>query len=108
MESRDNGIISNNTLYMSGIEAGNLVFECEELDENQKFNEFLLTALRTVWGVDLEQTELKFGNDRVSRLLVDADPLVTRGLMRVEKNKVVVPESAWLVSDNLISALFQV
>lgn len=47
--------ISNNMLYMKGIEEGKRNFEVEELTGKDRFNELLLTGLRTVEGVSIRQ-----------------------------------------------------
>jgi oxygen-independent coproporphyrinogen III oxidase len=52
--------VSNNHRYLKGIEIGNLDFEKEILTPNQQYNEYVMTALRTIWGVDLQHIQKKF------------------------------------------------
>lgn len=53
--------LKNNSLYIQGLETDNLVFEKEELSLNEKYNEYVLTRLRTIWGCDINQMEALFG-----------------------------------------------
>ena len=55
--------IANNSLYIKGIEVGNLNFELEKLTDTDKTNEYLMTSLRTIWGTDLNKLS-KLSNDR--------------------------------------------
>lgn len=46
--------ISNNAKYVKEIEAGQLPYEIEVLTPKDKFNDYILTRLRTKWGIELE------------------------------------------------------
>ncbi|MFT4601566.1 MAG: oxygen-independent coproporphyrinogen-3 oxidase [Arenicella sp.] len=51
--------IRNNNTYLAEIEKGFRPFETEQLSDNDKFNDFILTRLRTKWGLDkMELSEL--------------------------------------------------
>jgi oxygen-independent coproporphyrinogen-3 oxidase len=52
--------VANNHRYLKGIEIGNLDFEKEILTPNQQYNEYVMTALRTIWGVDKQHIQKKF------------------------------------------------
>jgi len=58
--------ISNNSLYIKSLQKNELPLEFEELSEIQRYNEFILTALRTKNGVNTE-----YINSRFSPFLVD-------------------------------------
>jgi len=45
--------ISNNALYIKALNGGDLSFEREILTSEQQFNEYIMTALRTIWGVEM-------------------------------------------------------
>ena len=46
--------------YIKSINTGKPYFEREELDTKTRFNEFIMTSLRTMWGIDLEYIEKIF------------------------------------------------
>ncbi len=47
--------------YCDQIFTGSLPYEKEELDSNQKFNEYVMVSLRTKWGIDLNDVKREFG-----------------------------------------------
>jgi len=53
--------ISNNSLYIKSIQEGKLPMETETLTKTDRYNEYVMTGLRTIWGVSLERVELEFG-----------------------------------------------
>lgn len=55
--------IANNPLYIKAINDGALFFEHEHLTPAQQFDEYIMTGLRTIEGVSLEQIRIRFGND---------------------------------------------
>ena len=44
------GILSNNNIYIKKIGDNILPSEVEELSLNDRYNEYIMTGLRTVWG----------------------------------------------------------
>lgn len=53
--------VSNNYIYSKKIIDGALYYEEEELTIHQKYNEYLYTRLRTMWGCDMDEIEQAFG-----------------------------------------------
>ncbi len=47
--------IANNQKYMKAMESGDFIITKEELSKNQRFNEYILTRLRTKWGISMEK-----------------------------------------------------
>ena len=54
--------IRNNNTYLAEIEKGQSTFETEELTVKDKFNDFILTRLRTKWGLDKKMLNELLGN----------------------------------------------
>jgi len=52
--------VKNNTLYTKAINEGNSYFEKEELSEIDRYHEYLITSLRTKWGVDVSKMDMLF------------------------------------------------
>ena len=46
--------------YIKAVNTGKTFFEREELDIKTRFNEYIMTSLRTMWGIDLEYVEKMF------------------------------------------------
>jgi oxygen-independent coproporphyrinogen-3 oxidase len=53
--------ISNNTLYLKSISENILPSETETLTKTDRYNEYVMTGLRTIWGVSLKRVETEFG-----------------------------------------------
>jgi len=53
--------ISNNLKYLNSIQKGILPSEFENLSTHETFNEYLMTGLRTSWGVSLQMINQTFG-----------------------------------------------
>lgn len=81
--------------------------ENETLTERDRYNEYLLTHLRTAEGIDLRSIAQRFGAERVERLLRAAQPsLAARTLIR-SGERLAVPAERFLMSDAVIEALFE-
>jgi oxygen-independent coproporphyrinogen-3 oxidase len=77
--------ISNNAKYIKAIQADILPQEVEELSINDRFNEAIMTGLRTIWGVSLKQVEQNFGTNYKNELLERAEKFMDQGLLVIEK-----------------------
>lgn len=75
--------VSNIQAYLDGIDSGKLNFEKEILTETQKINEYIMTSLRTMWGLDLHRIEKEYG-------LAYADDLRNRILIHEKSGKIMV------------------
>lgn len=61
--------MKNNNLYIKAIEQNLNYFEKEELSLNDRFNEYVLTRLRTIWGCNAEEIKLLFGENLLAHFL---------------------------------------
>ena len=95
--------ISDLNGYTRAINGGGEYFEKEELDSKTRFNEYIMTSLRTMWGIDLGYVEKIFdkeGYDYVTNLAVKFRDY---GLMKQEKNTLILTNQGKMISDNIIS-----
>ena len=53
--------VRNNAQYIKAIQAGRVPYEREVLTAADQLNEYIMTSLRTMWGLDLEVVETRFG-----------------------------------------------
>lgn len=81
--------------------------EKECLSERDRFNEYLLTRLRTAEGVDLDLIGAQFGAARRARTERLAAPMVRAGTLLSDGRRLAVPTRRMLVSDAVIGALFE-
>lgn len=98
--------VSNNNKYIKGLRENKIDFEEEKLSASQKYNEYVMTSLRTMWGVDLDYIEKHFNVDRKVFFLSEASSyLLSEHLMR-EGKKVLLTTKGKLLADKITSDLF--
>ena len=98
--------ISNNALYIQSLEKNQLNFEKEILTITQNYNEYILTALRTMWGVNLKYIEEYFGKDYLSYCLNEASKHIDTGDLLNTENKLFLTDKGKLFADRIASNLF--
>ena len=60
--------IRNNAQYIKLVNEGGAYFEQEQLSPSDQYNEYMMTALRTTWGVDFNRIKERFGVELLSYL----------------------------------------
>ncbi|WP_372920482.1 radical SAM family heme chaperone HemW, partial [Salegentibacter sp.] len=98
--------ISNNSLYIKALEKDNLPQQIEELSTADKFNEYVMTRLRTKFGVSLEEVEEKFGKDYKQYLLENAAPLQQKQLLEENDGVYHITTKGKFLSDGIAADLF--
>ncbi len=98
--------VSDIYTYMHKIKQGFLPGESEQLGLNEKINDYLLTRLRTKWGVDLKFISSTFGKDIEEQLKFKTKPYIENGRLKKEGNILKVPLKAIMLTDQVISGLF--
>ena len=89
--------------YISYIKKGKNFFKREELDMKTRFNEYIITSLRTMWGIDLEFVEKTFEKEGYDYVINLAGKFIGYGMMKQEKNTLVLSNQGKMISDNIIS-----
>ncbi|HCN14013.1 MAG TPA: coproporphyrinogen III oxidase [Alistipes sp.] len=89
--------------YLAGAEPGR-----ERLTGRDRFNEYLLTRLRTAEGIDLDLIARSFGAARAARTERLAAPMLRSGVLAADGRRLSVPPRRMLVSDAVVGALFEV
>jgi putative oxygen-independent coproporphyrinogen III oxidase len=91
--------------YITAMRSGIPDFESEELDTRKKFNEYIMTSLRTMWGLDLEYVEKQFEKEGYDYVMNMSLKYRDYGLMKMERNTLVLTGQGMMISDNIISGL---
>ena len=89
--------------YIRALNTGKEYYEREELDTRTRFNEYILTSLRTMWGIDLEYVEAVFEKEGYDYVKNMSGKFIDYGLMRLDKKNLVLTDQGKLISDNIIS-----
>lgn len=98
--------IANNPLYLKAIDADELPNEIEFLTIADRYNEYVMTGLRTIWGVSLERIKSEFGQQYLDYLLKQADKFLKDELLSI-KNHILKPtKKGKFLTDGIASDLF--
>jgi oxygen-independent coproporphyrinogen-3 oxidase len=89
--------------YIKSIDTGKSFFEREELDIKARFNEYIMTSLRTMWGIDLDYVERTYEKEGYDYVVNLAGKFRNYGLMKQEKNTLILTNQGKMISDNIIS-----
>jgi len=98
--------ISNLSKYIEGIINGDCLFEEEVLTNTQKYNEYVMTSLRTMWGCDLKKIcdELRMTNDELIRKR--AESFIRQGFLTELSGVYFLTDNGKLFADRVASELF--
>ncbi|MDA9056674.1 radical SAM family heme chaperone HemW [Flavobacteriaceae bacterium] len=100
--------VSNNSKYIKSLEVGVRPFESEVLSVENRFNEYIMTGLRTIWGVSLEKIETDFGVKIKAQLLENSKKFRTSETLILEDNHLKITRTGKFLSDGIASDLFLV
>lgn len=97
--------IANNQQYITAIRGGNIPFEKEVLTPVQKINEYIMTALRTAAGIDLQYLEEQLLIP-ASSFLSGADKYIQSGKMVHQNNSLILTCEGKLLADGIAADMF--
>ena len=98
--------VSNNSLYLKSIQGNQLPCEKEILSKTDRYNEYIMTGLRTIWGVSLHKIELDFGKEHLHYLEKQAQKYITNGLVSIENYILKTTPKGKFLTDGIASDLF--
>jgi oxygen-independent coproporphyrinogen-3 oxidase len=98
--------VSNNTLYIKSIQENKLPIEIETLTKTDRYNEYIMTGLRTIWGVSLARIEQEFGKNYLDYLNQQAAKFIEDHLLFVDDNILRTTKKGKFLSDGIASDLF--
>ena len=100
--------VRNNSKYIKAIHDNMLPMEIETLSKTDKYNEYIMTGLRTIWGVSLEKVEHDFGKNYKKYLLEQATIHLKNDLLYLQNEKLLVTKKGKFLSDGIASDLFKI
>ncbi|MEG0848779.1 MAG: radical SAM family heme chaperone HemW [Flavobacterium sp.] len=98
--------IANNSLYLKAIQNNELPIETEILTISDRYNEYIMTGLRTIWGVSLERIENEFGLEYLNYLKKQSQKFLDDGLLSIENNILKPTPRGKFLTDGIASDLF--
>jgi oxygen-independent coproporphyrinogen-3 oxidase len=98
--------VSNNALYLKSIQENKLPLETETLTKTDFYNEYVMTGLRTIWGISLDRIETEFGKTYLDYLNQQAAKYIEDHLLFIDDNILRTTKSGKFLSDGIASDLF--
>lgn len=100
--------VSSIDLYIKGIEENRRAFEIEYLDQATRYNEFIITTIRTVWGTPIEKLKQTFGNELWEYCRKMAAPYLESGKLEEHDGALRLTREGIFISDSIMSDLLWV
>ncbi|GAB5563731.1 MAG: radical SAM family heme chaperone HemW [Winogradskyella sp.] len=100
--------VRNNSKYIRAIEQGELPMEIETLTKTDQYNEYIMTGLRTIWGVSLLKVNSDFGESYKNYLIQQAEVFINQHLLYIDDEHIRVTKKGQFLSDGIASELFKI
>lgn len=99
--------VSNNNLYIKYLqEKSEIYFEKEILTEAERYNEYILTSLRTIWGIDSNYLKTNFNTDFIKDFNSKISEYIKQETIVVKDTTYTLTEKGKLLADKIASELF--
>lgn len=103
--------VANNSQYIDALQKDELPQTVETLTLTDRYNEYVMTGLRTMWGVSINKVEEIFGPSYKTYLLQQAEKYIDKKLLLVEKREgdtlvLTTSKKGKFLIDGMVSDLF--
>ncbi|MBL4716394.1 MAG: radical SAM family heme chaperone HemW [Bacteroidia bacterium] len=100
--------IANNAKYVSTFlsETRSCEPEHETLTTEQKYNEYILTSLRTIWGIDTEKLQQEFGEEKFNNFIAGSHQYLDKNYLVEERGVYKLTRQGKLFADSITADLF--
>jgi oxygen-independent coproporphyrinogen-3 oxidase len=98
--------VANNALYLKSLQNDELPNEVEKLTLEDRYNEYIMTGLRTIWGVSLVRIEREFGAKYLDYLKQQSQKFIIDGLLSITDDILKPTLKGKFLTDGITSDLF--
>lgn len=98
--------VKNNSKYIKAIAQNELPIETETLTQADQYNEYIMTGLRTIWGVSFHKVEKDFGVDFKDYLIEQSKIFINQHLLYIDDGYLRVTKKGQFLCDGIASELF--
>jgi oxygen-independent coproporphyrinogen-3 oxidase len=100
--------LADNNKYIDAIAKNKVPCSKETLDEKTRYNEYILTSLRTMWGADLKYIEETFSKEARDYCVSLSNRFIDYGMVEKNEENLILTQQGKLISDNIISELLMI
>lgn len=94
--------------YIAGVNSSELDIEKEDIDLTTKYNEYIITGLRTAWGIDLDVLKTKFGDELYDYFILNAQRYFNLNYLKRNNSTITLSHKGIFISDGIMSDLMKV
>ena len=98
--------VRNNAKYIKSIQENKLPIEREILSKTDRYNEYIMTGLRTIWGVSISKIEKDFGSSYLNYLENQSKKYIKEELLQLENKILKTTNKGKFLADGIASDLF--
>ncbi|MFC2111841.1 radical SAM family heme chaperone HemW [Bacteroidota bacterium] len=98
--------IAKNASYIRGIKEGNSIYKGEFLEKKDRFHDYLMTSLRTSWGVDMLYLRKEWGDEYCEHILKQSVPYVQNGKIVLSGDKLILSTEGMFIADHILREMF--
>jgi len=98
--------VRSNAKYIKSIQDNVLPIERETLTKTDGYNEYIMTGLRTVWGVSFAKISTNFGEKYLNYLKKQSEKYIQQELLYLENGILKTTPKGKFLSDGIASDLF--
>lgn len=100
--------VSSVSEYITALQQNTLPFESEQLSHADKYNEYVMTGLRTMWGCNLKEINEQFGEEYTAYFITNSQKWSNQGLIEQNGENYKLTNSGKLLADGIAADLFWV
>ena len=94
--------------YIEGIISGKPDFEIEDLNLYTRYNDFVITSIRTCWGMSLSRLRTEYGEELYNYCFRTAKPHIDEGVLEIREGVLKLTQRGIFISDGIMSDLLWV
>ena len=98
--------VANNALYIQSIKKNIIPYEEEKLTAMQRLNEYIMTSLRTMEGIDLKIVEENFSAEERKRIENEIQKYIHQRKIIFKEEKIILTDEGKLFADGIAADLF--
>lgn len=98
--------INNNPKYIAVLEKNELPMEVEVLTKTDKYNEYVMTGLRTSWGISLNRIKKEFGANFYKYVIQQSEKYIQEQLLYIDGDILLTTKKGRFLADGIAADLF--
>lgn len=98
--------VANNAKYLKSIQAGKLPLEIEELSLSDQYNEYVMTGLRTIYGVSMERIKTAFGEKFKDYIEIEMQRFLKDRTLEISNGVLKTTQKGKFLADGIAAELF--